>query len=91
MYELGFTEHFRRRLPVFLRKHPELVQRVERVLDDLKSDPAAPRLRLHALRGRHQGKYAVTVTRPYRITLTINVRERYIELLDIGSHDELYS
>jgi mRNA-degrading endonuclease YafQ of YafQ-DinJ toxin-antitoxin module len=56
----------------------------------LRADPCEPSLRLHPLTGKLQGMQAVSLTYSYRITLTVQVTENEILLLDIGSHDEVY-
>ncbi|MGB9128497.1 MAG: hypothetical protein WCB97_02520 [Thiobacillus sp.] len=56
----------------------------------LRADPFEPSLRLHPLTGKLQGMQAVSLTYNYRITLTLQITEHEILLLDIGSHDEVY-
>jgi len=56
----------------------------------LRADPFEPSLRLHPLTGKLQGMQAVSMTYSYRITLTLQITEHEILLLDIGSHDEVY-
>jgi len=56
----------------------------------LRADPFEPSLRLHPLTGKLQGMQAVSLTYSYRITLTLQITEHEILLLDIGSHDEVY-
>jgi mRNA-degrading endonuclease YafQ of YafQ-DinJ toxin-antitoxin module len=89
-YALVRTRHFDRRLDRFRRAHPELRQRIARVLRDLETDPFQPGLRMHPLRGELDGLHAVSLTYAYRLILTLRVSEREIVLLDIGSHDEVY-
>ena len=90
MYRLVSTSHFDRRIARFRRAHPELLQRLARVLRDLEADPFQPHLRLHPLKGELAGLHAVSVTYAYRITLTLRIARREIVLLDIGTHDEVY-
>ena len=90
MFDVIPTSRFQRRLRRFLRQHPELDPVVDRVLRDVKQDPYRPRLKLHSLTGEYAGQHAVSVTREYRIRLLIIIRENEIELLDIGTHDEVY-
>ena len=59
-------------------------------MDDLESDPFQPHLDYHPLSGKLKGFQAVSITYSYRIILTIEITERQIILLDIGSHDEVY-
>jgi mRNA-degrading endonuclease YafQ of YafQ-DinJ toxin-antitoxin module len=89
-YDLVWTDTFRRTARKFLRRHRDLVGLFEDVLKQLESDPRAPRLRLHALQGRHRDKHAVSLTYSYRIVLILRIEDGRIVLLDVGSHDEVY-
>ena len=90
MFDVIPTPRFQRRLRRFLRQHPELHAVVDRVLRDLREDPYRPRLELHPLSGRFAGQHAISVTYAYRIRLLIVIRDNEIELLAIGTHDEVY-
>jgi mRNA-degrading endonuclease YafQ of YafQ-DinJ toxin-antitoxin module len=89
-WQLIATRHFERRLRRFERARPDLRRSVAQALLDLEQDPFQPRLRLHALSGQLEGPRAVSVTRAYRVVLTLRVSDRGITLLDIGSHDDVY-
>ena len=65
-------------------------ERFAQVVDDLQQDPFAAHLAYHRLGGKLKDLQAVSVTYEYRIILTIQVTDREIILLDIGSHDEVY-
>ena len=73
-----------------MRRNPELAGDLHAVLRQLEDDPYASRLRLHALKGKHHGKHAASLTYSHRIVLMLRVKAREIVLLDIGSHDEVY-
>lgn len=90
MFTLRFSPYFTRRADRFRRKHPELARQLARVIRDLEQDPYQRRLRLHALHGQFAGQHAVVITHSYRIRLLIIISEYEIELLDIGTHDEVY-
>ena len=90
MFTLVRTSAFDRQLARFIRRHPDLRQRVAQVLRDLEQDPFQPHLRLHALAGELDGCHAVRVTYSYRVVLTLALQEQEITLLDIGSHDAAY-
>ena len=90
MFRLNPTSRFERRLDVFRRKHPELRGKVARIFRDLEADPFQPHLQTHPLHGALSEAHAVSVTREYRIVITIRVTAREIELLDIGTHDDVY-
>lgn len=90
MYNLRQTSHFARAFRRFAKAHPELREATNETLEQLASNPFAPRLRLHALSGRLAGKQAVSINYAYRIVLCVEVFDSYIILHDIGSHDEVY-
>ena len=89
-FTLVWTETFARTARKFLRRHPKVEGIFEDVLRQLETDPHAPRLRLHPLKGPHSGKHAVSVTYDYRIVLILRLTAREIVLLDVGTHDEVY-
>lgn len=90
MYQLTVTRRFERQPARFERAHPELRRRIAQTLRDLEQDPFQTHLRLHALSGQLAGLHAVNLTYAYRIVLTLQISEREITLLNIGSHDEVY-
>lgn len=89
-YSLVFTESYNRRAKKWLKKHPELQGQYLKVLKLLELNPFHPSLRLHALQGRLQEVYSVSINLSYRITIEILVSEAEIVLLNIGSHDAVY-
>ena len=89
-FALVTTNHFERRARKFLRKHPDLRSTLSDTLDNLSQDPFDPSLRLHSLGGNLSGIQAVSLTHSYRLTLTVQITEQEVVLLDIGSHDEVY-
>lgn len=89
-WTLVTTASFERCARKFLTKHPDLRPRFIDLLEQLQTDPFQPNLRLHPLTGKLQGIQAASLTYAYRITMTIQLTEHEILLLDIGSHDEVY-
>lgn len=89
-WTLVTTASFDRRARKFLTLHPDPRPRLAETLEKLRADPFEPSLRLHPLTGKLQGLQAVSLTYSYRITLTLQITEHEILLLDIGSHDEVY-
>jgi mRNA-degrading endonuclease YafQ of YafQ-DinJ toxin-antitoxin module len=89
-WTLSTTAFFDRRARKFLAKHPDLRPRFAETLSQRAADPFQPSLRLHPLTGKLQGLQAVSLTYSYRITLTLQITEHDILLIDIGSHDEAY-
>lgn len=89
-FTLVWTATFERVAWKFLRRHPELAGLFEDVLRQLETDPHAPKLRLHRLKGSHRDKHTVSLTYSYRIVLILRLTDDEIVLLDVGSHDEVY-
>ena len=90
LFTLVWTETFARTARRFLRRHPDLEGIFEDVLRQLETDPHAPRLRLHPLKGRHKDKHAARLAYEYRIVLILRLTAKEIMLLDVGTHDEVY-
>lgn len=89
-FSLVWTATFECTARKFVRRHPNLEGIFEDVLRQLETDPYAPRLRLHPLKGRHKGKHAVSLTYEHRIVLILCLTEKEIVLLDVGTHDDVY-
>jgi mRNA-degrading endonuclease YafQ of YafQ-DinJ toxin-antitoxin module len=89
-YELVFSEHYQRLEKRFLKRHPDLWNRYHKTLVLLEQDPFHPSLRLHALKGRLTGLHSVSINMQFRITLELEVRDKEIILVNIGSHGEVY-
>lgn len=80
------TESFLRVYSAFLRKHPELEQKAEMVMDGLATESRA--VRVHTLHGRFKGLYAARVSQSYRLVFALEPGA--VVFIDIGSHDEVY-
>ncbi len=89
-YTLVWTDTFARTARKFLGKHRGLEGLFEDILKQLETDPQAPRLRMHRLKGKHADKHAVSLTYSYRIVLLLRISASEIVLLDVGSHDDVY-
>lgn len=89
-WTLTTTVFFDRRVRKFLTKHPDLRPHFVKTMTQLRDDPFEPSLRLHPLTGKLQGMQAVSLTYRYRMTLTLQITEHEILLIDIGTHDEVY-
>ena len=89
-WTLVTTVSLDRRTRRLLARHPDLRPWLADTLEKLHTDPFEPGLRLHPLTGKLQGMQAVSLTYSYRVTLTLQITEHEILLLDIGSHDEVY-
>ena len=89
-YSLVFTAHYERVARRFLRRRPELRDRYYRTLVRLEHDPYYPSLRLHPLKGRLVGLHSVSINLQHRITLELEIRDKEIMLVSVGSHGEVY-
>ncbi|HAS81774.1 MAG TPA: plasmid stabilization protein [Verrucomicrobia bacterium] len=87
MVQLTWTQTFTRTARRLLRKNPTLQSEFQTVLEQLETDPAHPRLRLHPLKGRLQGKHAVSLTYSHRIILLLALDQGRITLLDVGTEE----
>ncbi len=90
MFQISASDYFIKHSKKFFQKHPDLKEKFRQTIDDLAQDPFQPYLKLHPLKGNLQGLHAIRLTYSFRITLTLQLTEHNITLLDIGSHDEVY-
>ena len=89
-YTLIYPNSYIRRAEKFLRKHPEIHSQYRKTLELLELNPYHPALRLHSLEGRLKGLSSVSINMSYRIVLELEIQDREIILVNIGSHDQIY-
>ena len=90
MPRLQSTSAYDKKLRKFAKKRPDLRNKYLRVLRLLEADPYHPSLKLHKLHGPLSHLYAVSINYQYRISLEFEIKEDYILLINIGSHEEVY-
>ena len=90
MYALVWTRRFTRAAEKFTKHHGGLRKKFAEILRDLEHDPFQPHLKCHHLGGKLKGMQSISISKSYRITLTVVVADKEIILLDVGSHDEVY-
>jgi len=90
MYSLLITESYAKIAKRFFHRHPELLERYEKILKILCADPSHPSLRLHKLSGKHKDLMSVSITLSYRLIIHFMVKDKHIILVNIGSHQEVY-
>ena len=90
MFQLIFTEQYKRKEIRFLKRHPELKQQYTKVLVLLEANPSHPSLRLYALHGKHEGLHSVSINLSYRITLELLIRGEQIIPVNVGDHEAIY-
>ncbi|MEK6647352.1 MAG: type II toxin-antitoxin system YafQ family toxin [Candidatus Firestonebacteria bacterium] len=88
MYDLYITKTFERRMKVFVRKHPELENKIQEEFDLLSNNPFNEQLKIHKLSGVLKNEWSIWLSYEYRITFVIENNNIY--LTNIGSHDEVY-
>ena len=89
-YQLIFPESYIKRAKKFLRKHPEIHSQYRKTLELLELNPWHPSLRLHELTGRLLGLSSVSINMSYRILLELELKDKEIILINVGSHDQVY-
>lgn len=89
-YQLIFPESYIKRAKKFLSKHPEIHSQYRKTLELLELNPWHPSLRLHDLTGRLQGLSSVSINMSYRIVLELEIKNKEIILINVGSHDQVY-
>ncbi len=89
-FQLVFTAQYDKRAARFLKRHPELEKQYIKTLQLLELNPHHPSLRLHALGGRLQGLYSVSINLSYRITLELLIQDEEIIPVNVGDHDVVY-
>lgn len=89
-FQLIFTTQYEKRVAYFLKRHPELEKQYLKTLQLLELNPHHPSLRLHALSGRLQGLYSVSINLSYRITIELLIHDNEIIPINVGDHDVVY-
>ena len=94
MRRLIWGKTFARALKRTIKKEPTLRNEIEQTLNLLQQDAFAPSLETHKLKGKLAGLWACSVGYDLRIVFdfvrTEGQQEDDIQLLEIGTHDEVY-
>ena len=56
----------------------------------LEANAHHPSLRLHALKGKLEGLYSVSINMSFRITIEMIISDKDIILINVGDHDAVY-
>ena len=86
MHELQITTNFIKQAEKLTNSNPRIKKTLIKVLDQLKTDPHHPSLKLHKLTGRNN--WSVRVTGDIRIIL--KWQHNILFCLQIGTHDDVY-
>lgn len=89
-WQLIFTEQYTRKAAKFIKNHPDIENIYSKTLQLLEANPHHASLRLHALKGKLDGFYSVSINLKYRITLEMIITEKEIILVNVGDHGQLY-
>jgi len=84
-------DYFIKKAKKFFKKHPDLTDKFKSVILQLEKDYTSPDLKLHKLKGKLKAFHTVRLTYEYRIVLLLKIEDNKIILVDIGTHDEVYS
>ena len=88
MPRLVTAKRFQKKLKAFLLRRPDMTTVIEERLDILRTDPWDARLKTHRLSGTLRNCHACAISYEYR--LIFSIAKNMIELLAIGTHDEVY-
>ena len=89
-YKVTYTATYNKKASKFLKKHPSLVDKYQKTIELLESNPHHPSLRLHKLEGRLSECHSVSINLSYRIVLYFLMVDIVIVPVDIGDHDAVY-
>lgn len=87
-YKLAPASVYKRAYKSFIKKHPELADKIKEKLELLQNNPQDPSLKTHHLTGRLKDLHSFSISYEYRIVFS--QEDDIIYLLNIGSHDEVY-
>ena len=89
IWDNSFKTAFKR----FVRKNPQLQEKIFNTISVLETDPFAYSLKSHKLSGQLEGLWACSVAYDCRIVFAFreveNVKDKAIVLIDIGTYDEV--
>ena len=90
MYKLIFPDNYKKIEKEFFKKHPDLLNRYEKILKLLHLNPFHPSLRLHKLNPPLEKFYSVSLNMKYRVIIDFVIEDGQIIFLNIDIHDKAY-
>ena len=90
-YKITYTDAYNKKARKFLKKHTSLIDKYQKTLELLESNPHHPSLRLHKLEGRLSECHSVSINLSYRIVIYFLLADSEIIPIDIGDHNTVYS
>jgi addiction module RelE/StbE family toxin len=88
MRKIVVSKQFQKKLILFLRRQPELENKISGVLKLLEKDLNHPLLKTHKLHGVLSKFFACSITYEYRLVFSFD--DKFIFPHTIGSHDDVY-
>lgn len=89
MYEIyitkTFKKHYSKRIP---KKLDEKLKKILQVLQ--KWPPFDKSYNVHVLKWEYYPYYSINLTGDYRVIFDIDVKNKKLYLLDVGTHSQLY-
>lgn len=88
MRNLKSSPQFQKILKRFLGKHKELENQFKSLLEGLQKNVFNPKYKTHKLSGKLGSLYGAHINYQYRIVFYFD--EKFIYLVNIGDHDDVY-
>jgi addiction module RelE/StbE family toxin len=89
MYNLHWDEPFIKKVKKLMKNNPNFEIIFKKRIELLELDPFHPTLKTHKLQGKLKKYYSCSIDYYFRLIFDFLDNEN-IQLLDIGSHDEVY-
>ncbi|MBK6756228.1 MAG: type II toxin-antitoxin system YafQ family toxin [Moraxellaceae bacterium] len=89
-YKVTYTAAYNKKASKFLKKHPSLIDKYQKTIELLETNPHHPSLRLHKLEGRLNDCHSVSINLSYRIVIYFLIADNEIVPVDVGDHDAVY-
>ncbi len=91
MIEIRVTPRFKRNYQKWIKKHPDLKEKLWERIEQFSKNPFEPTLKTHSLKNILEGLWAFSITYEYRLVFEfLNSEKTIVAFVDIGSHDEVY-
>ena len=91
MNKLIWSSKFSKAANKFIKQNPELIELFKTKIFQLEDNPFESSLKTHKLKGRLSSCYSCSINYDYRIVFRLSdIEQNCIELLNIGTHDEVY-
>lgn len=89
-YKVTYTAAYNKKASRLLKKHPNLIDKYQKTIELLESNPQHPSFRLQKLAGRLSECHSIFINLSYHIVLYFLIVDNEIVPVDIGDHDTVY-